>query len=38
MPRPPAAEEEDSDQQVAELRKQMEAMQKQLDAMSRTKS
>jgi polyhydroxyalkanoate synthesis repressor PhaR len=38
MPRPPATEEEDSDQQVAELRKQMEAMQKQLDAMSRSKS
>ncbi|WP_239590957.1 polyhydroxyalkanoate synthesis repressor PhaR [Vitreimonas flagellata] len=35
MPKPPSADDEDSDQQVAELRKQMEAMQKQLDAMSR---
>lgn len=32
------ADEDEKDEQVAELRKQMEAMQKQLDAMSRGKS
>ncbi|HET9230904.1 MAG TPA: polyhydroxyalkanoate synthesis repressor PhaR [Vitreimonas sp.] len=33
-----ASPDEDKDEQVAELRKQMEAMQNQLDAMSRGKS
>jgi polyhydroxyalkanoate synthesis repressor PhaR len=33
-----AAEDESKDEQLAELRKQMEAMQKQLDAMARGKS
>jgi polyhydroxyalkanoate synthesis repressor PhaR len=36
---PPASEDEaDKDEQLAELRRQMEAMQKQLDAMARGKS
>lgn len=34
----PSAEERDKDQQLAQLREQMAAMQKQLDAMSRGKS
>jgi polyhydroxyalkanoate synthesis repressor PhaR len=37
MPTPKAADEEDKDQQLAELRRQMETMQKQLDAMTRAK-
>jgi polyhydroxyalkanoate synthesis regulator protein len=32
-----SADEEDKDEQLAELRKQMEAMQKQLDLMARSK-
>jgi polyhydroxyalkanoate synthesis repressor PhaR len=34
-PSAPASEEETKDQELAELRRQMEAMQKQLDAMAR---
>ncbi|HEX8901971.1 polyhydroxyalkanoate synthesis repressor PhaR [Vitreimonas sp.] len=37
-PKSTPADEDEKDEQVAELRKQMEAMQKQLDAMSRGKS
>jgi polyhydroxyalkanoate synthesis repressor PhaR len=37
MPKGAASDEEDKDQQLAELRRQMETMQKQLDAMTRAK-
>ena len=36
-PKGAAAEDEDKDQQLAELRRQMETMQRQLDAMTRAK-
>jgi polyhydroxyalkanoate synthesis repressor PhaR len=37
MPATKGADDEDKDQQLAELRRQMETMQKQLDAMTRAK-
>jgi hypothetical protein len=36
--KPPAGDDADKDEQLAELRRQMELMQKQLDAMTRSKS